>query len=40
MLSKDEKAFIDALTDVPPKPAGMEQILDFNRGRHEMRTSV
>ena len=31
MLSLDEAAFVKALSDVPPKPAEMEQILAFNR---------
>lgn len=26
-------AFIDALGNVPPKPAGMDRILRFNQGR-------
>jgi hydroxyacylglutathione hydrolase len=33
LLSTPREAFIDALTDVPPKPAEMEQHLRFNRGR-------
>jgi len=33
MLSLERAAFVDALVDVPPKPAGMEQILAFNQGR-------
>jgi len=32
MLSLDRKAFIEALADVPPKPAEMERILAINRG--------
>src|SRR4030095_14611696 len=36
MLSRDKQAFIDALADVPPKPADMDQILTFNRGHHEL----
>jgi len=32
MLALDRPAFIDALTEVPPKPAGMEAILAANRG--------
>lgn len=32
MLSFDRKQFVDALSDVPPKPAGMERVLAFNRG--------
>jgi hydroxyacylglutathione hydrolase len=40
MLSLDEQAFIEALADVPPKPADMEQILTFNRGHHEVNTNA
>jgi hydroxyacylglutathione hydrolase len=40
MLSRDKQAFIDALADVHPKPADMEQILAFNRGHHEVKTSA
>jgi hypothetical protein len=32
MLSMDQETFIAALADVPPKPAGMDQILASNRG--------
>ncbi|HEY3234747.1 MAG TPA: MBL fold metallo-hydrolase, partial [Polyangiaceae bacterium] len=32
MLSRSREAFIDALADVPPKPAEMGQILSLNRG--------
>ena len=32
MLSLERAAFVDALVEVPPKPAGMEQILAFNQG--------
>jgi glyoxylase-like metal-dependent hydrolase (beta-lactamase superfamily II) len=39
MLSIAKQEFIDALADVPPKPADMEQILEFNRG-HEARTTA
>lgn len=35
MLSLGQKAFVAALSDVPPKPEGMERILAFNRGLHE-----
>lgn len=31
MLSLDRTAFIDRLSDVPPEPPGMQQILEFNR---------
>ena len=40
MLSRDKQAFIDAVADVPPKPADMEQILAFNRGHHKVKTSA
>jgi hydroxyacylglutathione hydrolase len=36
MLSIDRAAFIDKLSDVPPKPAEMEQVLAFNRGHEEV----
>jgi glyoxylase-like metal-dependent hydrolase (beta-lactamase superfamily II) len=39
MLSRDKASFIDALADVPPKPADMEQILAFNRGRHQVTSN-
>jgi hypothetical protein len=29
---------VDALSDVPPKPKGMEQVLRANRGRQEAST--
>jgi glyoxylase-like metal-dependent hydrolase (beta-lactamase superfamily II) len=32
MLSLERQAFVEALVNVPPKPAEMEQILAFNRG--------
>ena len=32
LLSLSRDAFIDALADVPPKPAAMEEILRINRG--------
>jgi len=35
MLKLSREAFIDALADVPPKPAEMERILRFNQGRSE-----
>jgi hydroxyacylglutathione hydrolase len=40
MLSLDKQAFIDALADVPPKPADMEQILRFNHGHHDVKVDV
>jgi glyoxylase-like metal-dependent hydrolase (beta-lactamase superfamily II) len=33
LLSWSREEFIDALADVPPKPAAMEQILRINQGR-------
>jgi hydroxyacylglutathione hydrolase len=33
VLSLDRDAFIERLSNVPPKPAEMEQVLAFNRGR-------
>ena len=33
LLSKGRDEFVDALSDVPPKPAEMEQILRINQGR-------
>jgi glyoxylase-like metal-dependent hydrolase (beta-lactamase superfamily II) len=33
MLSLDRAAFVEALSIVPPKPAEMERIVAFNRGR-------
>jgi len=38
LLSKSRDEFVDALCDVPPKPAAMEQILRVNQGREEVRT--
>ena len=32
MLSLDHEHFIDKFSDVPAKPAEMDQILAFNRG--------
>jgi len=40
MLSLDREAFINALADVPPKPAEMERILAANRGRARLETHV
>ena len=37
MLSLDEHAFVEALSHVPPKPAEMERVLAFNRGREDAR---
>jgi glyoxylase-like metal-dependent hydrolase (beta-lactamase superfamily II) len=38
MLSLDRQGFIEALSDVPPKPAEMERVLAFNRGTEEAGT--
>jgi hydroxyacylglutathione hydrolase len=40
MLSLDRHAFIEALSDVPPKPAEMERVLAFNRGTELAGTSA
>jgi hypothetical protein len=40
MLALDREAFINALSDVPPKPAEMERILAANRGRARLETHV
>jgi len=40
MLSRDKQGFVDALADVPPKPADMEQILAFNRGHDEVSSKA
>lgn len=36
LLAKSREEFIDALCDVPPKPAAMEQILRINQGREDV----
>jgi glyoxylase-like metal-dependent hydrolase (beta-lactamase superfamily II) len=33
LLSKSREAFIEAISDVPPRPAAMEQLLRQNQGR-------
>jgi glyoxylase-like metal-dependent hydrolase (beta-lactamase superfamily II) len=33
MLGKTRQEFIDALSDVPPKPAGMDEIMRANQGK-------
>jgi hydroxyacylglutathione hydrolase len=33
MLGKTRQEFIDALSDVPPKPAGMDEIMRINQGK-------
>jgi glyoxylase-like metal-dependent hydrolase (beta-lactamase superfamily II) len=40
MLSLDREAFIDALAEVPAKPADMERILAANRGIAQLETSA
>jgi glyoxylase-like metal-dependent hydrolase (beta-lactamase superfamily II) len=40
MLSLDREAFVNALADVPPKPAEMERILAANRGQARLETHV
>lgn len=40
MLAKDQPAFVDALADVPPKPADMERILAANHGKAEVKEHV
>ena len=35
MLSFDRQRFIDALSDVPPKPAEMARVVAFNQGREK-----
>lgn len=37
-LSLDRQAFIDSLSDVPPKPTEMESVLSFNRGIQKAET--
>ncbi|MBK9259897.1 MAG: hypothetical protein IPM54_08685 [Polyangiaceae bacterium] len=37
LLSMSREEFIEAVSDVPPKPAAMEQILRINQGRKETR---
>jgi glyoxylase-like metal-dependent hydrolase (beta-lactamase superfamily II) len=39
-LALDREAFINALADVPPKPAEMERILAANRGQARLETHV
>jgi glyoxylase-like metal-dependent hydrolase (beta-lactamase superfamily II) len=33
MLGKTRQEFVDALSDVPPKPAGMDEIMRMNQGK-------
>jgi glyoxylase-like metal-dependent hydrolase (beta-lactamase superfamily II) len=40
MLGLDRQAFVDALADVPPKPAEMALILAFNQGHGDARAGV
>lgn len=37
MLSRSKEELVAALTDVPPAPAGMDEVLRFNRGLPEAR---
>ena len=37
MLSQSKEDFVAALTDVPPAPAGMDEILRINRGQPEAK---
>jgi hydroxyacylglutathione hydrolase len=37
MLSRSKEDFVAALTDVPPAPAGMDEILRVNRGQAEAK---
>ena len=37
MLAKDKQGFIEALADVPSKPADMERILASNHGKAELK---
>jgi glyoxylase-like metal-dependent hydrolase (beta-lactamase superfamily II) len=37
LLSKSREEFVEALCDVPPKPAAMEQIMRINQGREDAR---
>ena len=38
LLAKSRDSFVDALADVPPKPAAMEQIMLANQGRDGLRS--
>jgi len=38
LLLKPLPEFVAALSDVPPKPAAMEEILRINQGRPESRS--
>jgi glyoxylase-like metal-dependent hydrolase (beta-lactamase superfamily II) len=40
LLKLDREAFVEALADVPPKPADMERILAANRGHARLATQV
>ncbi|MCH8113797.1 MAG: hypothetical protein IH905_17900 [Proteobacteria bacterium] len=39
MLALDRDAFVEALVDVPPKPADMNAIIRFNQGRDLKETA-
>jgi hypothetical protein len=38
LLGKTRDELVEALGDVPPKPAAMEQILRIHQGREEVRS--
>jgi hypothetical protein len=40
MLTLDMRPFVDALTDLPAKPADMDRILASNRGRTPVATEA
>ena len=40
ILALDREAFVNALAEVPPKPAEMERILAANRGQARLETHV
>jgi hydroxyacylglutathione hydrolase len=40
LLSFDRHAFIEALAEIPPKPADIERTLVYNRGHREMDTGT
>ena len=35
LLSKSRDEFVEAISDVPPKPEALEEILRVNQGRQE-----
>ncbi len=38
LLSKTREEFVDAVGDVPPRPAAMDRMLHINQGRGELRS--